>query len=39
MKGYYKIPEETAQAFTAEGWLRTGDLGGHRRRTATHSAG
>ena len=27
MQGYYKRPEETAKAFTAEGWLRTGDLG------------
>jgi acyl-CoA synthetase (AMP-forming)/AMP-acid ligase II len=24
--GYYKLPEITAQKFTPEGWLRTGDL-------------
>ena len=25
-RGYYKKPEETAKAFTADGWLKTGDL-------------
>lgn len=27
MKGYYKLPEETAQAFDSDGFFRSGDIG------------
>lgn len=27
MKGYWNMPEESARVFTADGWLRTGDIG------------
>ena len=27
MKGYFELPEETAESFTGDGYLKTGDLG------------
>ncbi|MCG8566263.1 MAG: long-chain fatty acid--CoA ligase [Desulfobacterales bacterium] len=27
MEGYYKMPQESADVFTPDGWLKTGDLG------------
>ena len=36
MKGYWKRPDETAQAFSADGWLRTGDMGVMDERGSFH---
>ncbi len=29
MQGYYKLPDETAKAFTADGFFKSGDIGRH----------
>lgn len=33
MKGYLNNPEANAQTFTADGWMRTGDIGKYDSRT------
>ncbi|HYF13991.1 MAG TPA: AMP-binding protein [Phycisphaerales bacterium] len=29
MRGYYRLPDETAKTFTSDGYFRTGDIGRH----------
>ncbi|KAL4959361.1 acyl--CoA ligase [Aspergillus stella-maris] len=32
VKGYFENPEANAEAFTSDGWYKTGDIGAHRDR-------
>ena len=34
-EGYWRMPEKTAEEFRADGFFITGDVGQHRRATAT----
>lgn len=39
MLGYYQNPEATAEVMTADGWLRTGDIGFLDRKNCIHITG
>ena len=38
-KGYWRMPEKTAEEFTAEGWFKTGDVGKVDERGYVHIVG
>lgn len=38
-RGYWKLPEETAAAFTEDGWYRTGDIGTIDEKGEIHITG
>ena len=38
-KGYWRMPEKTSEAFTADGWFKTGDVGKIDERGYVHIVG